>query len=97
MTNGDYFICDNAPIHDSDDILETLDDTLTVAGVRLIFLPKYSPELNPCESVFGKVKEYLRFHRGKKEFWWEIVQAFACVELSDVVGYYIDCIENIVS
>ena len=37
---------------------------LDLAGVRLIFLPAYSPELNPCELVFGHVKQGMTGGRG---------------------------------
>jgi transposase len=30
------------------------------AGAKLIFLPKYSPDLNPIEQVFAKLKHLLR-------------------------------------
>jgi transposase len=30
------------------------------AGAKLIFLPKYSPDLNPIEQVFSKLKHMLR-------------------------------------
>ena len=30
------------------------------AGARLLFLPKYSPDLNPIEQVFSKLKHLLR-------------------------------------
>jgi len=30
------------------------------AGARLIFLPKYSPDLNPIEQFFSKLKHHLR-------------------------------------
>ena len=30
------------------------------AGAKLIFLPKYSPDLNPIEQVFAKLKHFLR-------------------------------------
>ena len=30
------------------------------AGARLLFLPKYSPDLNPIEQVFSKLKHILR-------------------------------------
>ena len=29
-------------------------------GAKLIFLPKYSPDLNPIEQVFAKLKHFLR-------------------------------------
>ena len=30
------------------------------AGARLLFLPKYSPDLNPIEQVFAKIKGFVR-------------------------------------
>jgi transposase len=30
------------------------------AGAKLFFLPKYSPDLNPIEQVFAKLKHFLR-------------------------------------
>ena len=30
------------------------------AGAKLLFLPKYSPDLNPIEQVFAKLKHLLR-------------------------------------
>ena len=34
--------------------------TIEAAGARLLFLPKYSPDLNPIEQVFAKLKASLR-------------------------------------
>jgi transposase len=47
---------DNAPIHKAEDMLRVLEPILDLANVRLFFLPKYSPELNPCEMVFAQVR-----------------------------------------
>ena len=33
---------------------------IRAAGTKLIFLPKYSPDLNPIEQVFAKLKHLLR-------------------------------------
>ncbi|WP_420963904.1 transposase, partial [Brucella sp. IR073] len=30
------------------------------AGAKLFFLPKYSPDLNPIEKLFAKIKHWLR-------------------------------------
>jgi transposase len=35
-------------------------DVIRAAGARLAFLPPYSPDLNPIEQVFAKVKHWLR-------------------------------------
>ena len=34
---------------------------IRAAGAKLIFLPKYSPDLNPIEQVFAKLKHLLRY------------------------------------
>ena len=36
--------------------------TITGVGTRLIFLPPYSPDLNPIEEVFAKVKRFIKEH-----------------------------------
>jgi transposase len=33
---------------------------IKAAGARLLFLPKYSPDLNPIEQVFAKLKTLVR-------------------------------------
>jgi len=89
---GDVLIGDNAKIHyaeESRDLLELLLDT---AQVRLVFLPTYSPELNPCENVFGWVKSRMRYHRGNDTFSNEICKAFASVTHGLVYSFYRHCI-----
>ena len=49
-------VMDNASIHH----LERVRDIITGVGARLVFLPPYSPDLNPIEEVFAKVKKCLR-------------------------------------
>jgi transposase len=34
--------------------------SIRAAGAKLLFLPKYSPDLNPIEQVFAKLKQLLR-------------------------------------
>ena len=47
---------DNAAIHH----IDIVKDMLEAAGVRLIFLPPYSPDLNPVEGVFSQVKSMMK-------------------------------------
>jgi transposase len=60
LARGDILICDNATVHDSAEILETLVMVLELLGIKLVYLPAYSPEFNPCELIFAQVKSYLR-------------------------------------
>ena len=50
-------IMDNASIHHVEAISNIIEDQ---AGARLLFLPPYSPDLNPIEEVFSKVKGIMK-------------------------------------
>ena len=51
-------ILDNAKIH----MYKELEDMVHQCGARLIFLPPYSPELNPIEVCFGQLKRWIQRH-----------------------------------
>ena len=53
---GDIVIMDNLGSHKG----KTIRRLIRSAGAKLIFLPKYSPDLNPIEQVFAKLKHLLR-------------------------------------
>jgi transposase len=53
---GDLVIMDNLAPHKSDPTLELI----TAAGAQVLFLPAYSPDFNPIELAFAKVKARLR-------------------------------------
>ena len=53
---GDIVIMDNLGSHRG----KTVRRLIRSAGAKLIFLPKYSPDLNPIEQVFAKLKHLLR-------------------------------------
>ena len=78
LVAGDILVLDNAPIHKRNSIMGMLAAVLRAAQVSLVFLPTYSPELNPCELVFAQCKHYLHYHRRLSHlFWYEIARAFA--------------------
>ncbi|MEM9289502.1 MAG: IS630 family transposase [Pseudomonadota bacterium] len=54
---GDIVILDNLGSHKS----KTVRAMIKQAGARLWFLPKYSPDLNPIEQAFSKIKHWMRF------------------------------------
>ena len=56
LRSGDIVILDNLGSHRSKAVRRTILD----AGARLAFLPPYSPDLNPIEQVFAKVKHWMR-------------------------------------
>jgi transposase len=53
---GDIVIMDNLGSHKG----KAVRRAIRAAGARLFFLPKYSPDLNPIEQVFAKLKHLLR-------------------------------------
>jgi transposase len=67
-------VTDNCPIHHVDEVRYLCDEQcifnsfgtlileLCFRGVRLRYLPPYSPDLNPIEEAFGYIKSYLRRH-----------------------------------
>jgi hypothetical protein len=60
LQDGDFLICDNAAVHVGADSQQDLDKALGDAGAKMWLLPTYSPELNPCELVFARIKNFMR-------------------------------------
>ena len=56
LREGDIVIMDNLGSHKSKPVRRAIRN----AGAHLIFLPKYSPDLNPIEQVFAELKHLLR-------------------------------------
>ena len=56
LTPGDIVIMDNLSSHKGPAVRQALEG----AGATLRFLPPYSPDLNPIEQVFAKLKAFLR-------------------------------------
>ena len=56
LAPGDVVILDNLGSHKS----KAVRKAIRAVGARLIFLPKYSPDLNPIEQFFAKLKTLLR-------------------------------------
>lgn len=56
LRKGDIVIMDNLGSHKG----KAVRHLIRSAGAKLFFLPKYSPDLNPIEQVFAKLKHLLR-------------------------------------
>src|SRR3546814_4112999 len=56
LSPGDVVVLDNLPAHKVAGIREAL----TAGGASILYLPPYSPDLNPMEQVFAKLKALLR-------------------------------------
>lgn len=64
---GDIVICDNLNVHKNAKAALALAER----GAWFLFLPKYSPDLNPIEMAFSKLKAHLRKHAARtyEELW----------------------------
>lgn len=56
LREGQVVVMDNAPFHNSRRIRELIEE----AGCELLFLPSYSPDLNPIEHWWHKIKTAIR-------------------------------------
>jgi transposase len=56
---GDVVVLDNLAMHKQAEVQAAIEG----AGARLRFLPPYSPDLNPIEQAFAKLKAFLRAAR----------------------------------
>jgi transposase len=56
LSPGDIVIMDNLGSHKG----KAVRQLIRAAGAKLFFLPKYSPDLNPIEQIFAKLKHLLR-------------------------------------
>jgi transposase len=56
LVKGDIVILDNLGSHKG----QAARNAIRTRGAHLIFLPPYSPDLNPIEQVFAKLKHLLR-------------------------------------
>jgi transposase len=56
LSAGDIVIMDNLGSHKG----KAVRQAIRKAGAKLLFLPKYSPDLNPIEQLFAKLKHHLR-------------------------------------
>ena len=71
LAPGDIVIMDNLGSHKG----KAVRQEIRKAGAKLLFLPKYSPDLNPIEQLFAKLKHRLR-----------AAQKRSATELSDAVA-----------
>jgi len=89
LNKGDVVILDNLSAHKCKEIRELIES----AGVELWFLPPYSPDLNPIEKMWSKVKSILRKlkARTEAELITAIAQALEHVTPQDVKGWFKSC------
>ena len=86
---GDVVILDNLSSHKS----ETARRIIESRGARLEFLPPYSPDLNPIEMIFAKVKQLLRSLacRSRDALWTAMQSVLDQVTPTDAINCFRHC------
>lgn len=83
---GDYVVMDNLGAHKTARVRSLIESV----GAQLVFTPPYSPELNPIEECWSKVKAVLKTlaARSRKTLDEAVSYALACVTPSDAAGWF---------
>lgn len=83
---GDIVIMDNLGCHKS----AVLRRMIRAAGARLWYLPPYSPDLNPIEQAFAKIKHWMRTaqKRTVHDTWRHIGSLVATIEAAECSNYF---------
>ena len=86
---GDIVVMDNLCSHHVKAVAEFFAGT----SFRLVYLPPYSPDLNPIEKMWSKVKSILRKWKVRKAFALPsaIFRALHLVTPSDCLGWFLSC------
>ena len=82
---GDTVVLDNLNVHKVAGVREAIE----AAGARIFYLPAYSPDFNPIEQDFAKLKALLRTAaaRAVPDLWRAISDAFAAFSPTECRNY----------
>ncbi len=89
LEEGQVVVMDNLGAHRPKRIREMIEQR----GCELLYLPAYSPDLNPIEEALSKIKHILRkiAARTKETLIEAIGRALAAVSAQDVRGFFVNC------
>ena len=80
---------DNLPAHKAIRVREAIESV----GARVVFLSPYSPDFNPIENCWSKLKEYLRSRESRtyEELDQSITESIKLVTHKDIIGWFTHC------
>jgi transposase len=83
---GDIVIADNLSSHKNEDVRKAIEDV----GATILYLPPYSPDFNPIEMFFSKLKALLRkaAHRTVDALWNEIGKLLDTFSAQECTNYF---------
>jgi transposase len=89
LKDGDTVIMDNLSVHkDSFDV-----EKFKARNIEIKYLPAYSPDLNPIEKMWSKIKAKLREYQatGTDTLFWAIKDAFSLITASNAEDWFQSC------
>jgi transposase len=86
LAPGDIVVMDNLPAHKGAHIRATIE----ARGASLLYLPPYSPDFNPIEMVFAKLKAILRkaAARTRDDLWDAVAGALRTVTPQECANFF---------
>jgi transposase len=89
LRRGDIVVMDNLSVHKSPEVLELVQ----AVGAEVRFLPAYSPDLNPIEKMWSKIKALLRSAEARtpEQLDQAISFAFSKITAQDAMGWFASC------
>jgi len=83
---GDVVIMDNLGAHKVAGVRQAIEG----AGARLLFIPPYSPDLNPIEQAFAKIKHWMRVAQKRtiEDAWRHIGNLVTTMEPEECSNYF---------
>ena len=90
LKENDIIIMDNMRTHHANAVKELAKRL----HIRILYLPPYSPDLNPIEKMWSKIKSILRKTkaRTKENLQKAVDYAFKKISVSDCVGWFASCL-----
>ncbi len=86
LEEGQVVVMDNLSAHEGEKVRELIEGR----GCELVYLPSYSPDFNPIEQAFSKLKGYLReaCARSHQTLMEVIGEALRTISASDAEGFF---------
>ena len=88
LTPGDVVVMDNLPAHR----VKGVNAAIERAGATLLYLPPYSPDFNPIEQAFSKLKAHLRkaAARTLDELWAATTEVLKTFTPTECTNYFVN-------
>ena len=85
LVDGQTLIMDNHPVHHA----KAVENYLNQNNIKFLYLPPYSPDLNPIEESFSKIKQYIKKQKARTvdTLLNVIKKAIDTITANDVTGY----------